>query len=259
MACVAPGRQRAASSGAASCMFDEIDHLGKDDLEYAEAFMKQLYAVEIDRKDKILASMSVVASPIAILIAGVAFLVNGVVDKPAEYITASPDIAVVVFLLLMLSLFASIAHALYNFHRLLSGENYHYLPDASGVLGNIAAIKAFCDQNNISSDGAVTSYARVNFIKQYAACAAKNCASNDIRLKYRQRVFRSTMLAVIFSALGLVAVAVHRGQPNIWDVSKVWRKSNVQPPQGSQSAAPARDDQRQPASSSFAPADTGHQ
>ncbi len=42
-------------------MFDEIDDLGKDDLECAESFMKQLHAAEIDRKDKVLASMSVVA------------------------------------------------------------------------------------------------------------------------------------------------------------------------------------------------------
>ncbi len=207
-------------------MASEILSLGEIDLKYTEDFVKQLYTSELDRKDKILSSMTVVSSPITILFAAVAYLVNVVLDKSSDYISKNPDIVVVVYLILMTFLLWCIVKAMYYFHKLLAGESYSYIPDSLKVLNNILEVKNYCLEYALNDDGQVTTFSKANFVKLYAESAAKNCASNDKRLAYRQGVFRNTVFAVMYAALTFITVAVHREQPHIWNVSILWRKSN---------------------------------
>ncbi len=215
---------------------DLVNQLEDTDLKYTEEFLKEIYKFEIDRKDKILSSMSVVSAPITILIAGVAYLIKNVFDSPSLYVTSSPDVVTILYYIFMILLFFCIVKTIYFFHKLLAGENYYYLPDADGILKNIADSKRFCIDNSISEDGKVSNFARSSFIMQYAESASKNCVSNDKRLRYRQGVFRNTILSIIWAGFGFVAVAIHREQPHIWNISTFWSKANGK---ASEQSAPA--------------------
>lgn len=216
----------------------------KEDLEYTEEILKDSYKVEIDRKDKILSSMTVVTAPITILFAGVAFLSNNSLENNQRYLTYDPDLLVVMFYLVILFLIYFILSIIHNFHKLLGGENYNYLPYADNLLEMISNNKDYCIDNNIWADGEVIRYSRIDIIMQLAECSTKNAISNDVRLKYRQRTFRSTMLAIICAALGFLVASVHREQPDTWHVSDLWKKidgspsATVQQPASGSSTAP---------------------
>lgn len=201
-----------------------IETLEKEDIKYTEDALKEAYKGEIDRKDKILSSMSVVSAPITILFAGVAFLTNSLFEIIQKTIFSDLDILVIVFYIIMAMLSYLIIVIIYNFHNLLGGENYYYLPNADDLLDDIVKNKEYCDENNTSIDGEVSRYSKANTIMQLSESSTKNAAANDIRLKYRQQIFRSTMLAIICAALGFFVVAIHREQPNVWSLSYLWKK-----------------------------------
>ena len=197
-------------------MIDDVNLLSPADLIYAEAVASKLYDLEVDRRDKILASMTVVSGPITILIASVAFLANTTLDPSSDYMTTAPDIIVVVYYLVVLTLIWSVCLALLNFRRLLLGEFYSYLPDANALLNNFCDTKRYCDAVGMGGDGQVAGLMRINIVRLYASCASANRTANDHRLVYRQGVFRNTTRAVLMVAIGFVAVAIHRQQPHIW-------------------------------------------
>lgn len=226
-----------------------IEKMGEGDLDYIHKSLSEAYKGEIDRKDKIISSMSVVSAPITILFAGVAFLTNSALDADQKYITRSPDVVVVLFYIIIIFLLIYVSKTLYNFHKLLSGEDYFYLPDADGILDNMAKNKAYCMDNNVTDDGEASRYSKADIILQLSESATRNCAANDVRLRYRQRIFRSTILAIICAALGFLVVAVHREQPNVWNVSDLWRQADAR-------LTPAAPTTQQPSTSAQTPPGT---
>ncbi len=211
-----------------------LDKLDDQDTDHAEGVLKDSYKGEIDRKDKILSSMSVLTAPITILAAGVAFLVNSVLDAGQGLLTSDPDITQVLLYVALLSLFFLIIIVTGDFNRLLAGENYHYLPDADDLLDSMARNKEYCLDNNILDEGAASRYSRLDIIMQMAESATKNCAANDVRLRYRQKIFRNTMFAVIAAGGGFISVALHRELPNLHPLSDIWRHLNGKTPTSAQ-------------------------
>ena len=197
--------------------------LGPEDLRFAEQITKQLYDFELDRKDKILASMSVVTAPITILIAGVAFLANELGAVPGR-LDGRFDVAELAELVFSLLLLATIGRAFRGFRRLTSAETYSYLPDANTLLQDFYENAEYYGTLDHVPDGAVADSMRAALIELYAESATRNREANELRLGFRQQVFRNTAYALAFAGLALAAVAVHREIPHIWDVATMWRR-----------------------------------
>ena len=197
-------------------MIDELQRLGVEDLKFAEELAKQLYAAEIDRKDKILASMTVATAPITVLVASVAFLANVTLDTSSDFLSLRPDVVVILCYILLCILLIFVCRTLFFYHRLLTGEYYRYLPDAGVLASNMAEIKRYCEAYALD-DGAMAQYMRVNLVGMYTECAARSCKANDQRLIFRQGVFANVARAVLVVVASLIAVAVHRAQPHIWN------------------------------------------
>lgn len=211
-----------------------VESFDIDDLNYTENTLKDAYKAEIDRKDKILSSMTVVTAPITILFAGVAFLTNSLLDSNQHYMTNNPDLFVVFFYIVISFLLYFLLSILYNFHRLLAGENYYYIPYGDDLLESIAENKSYSVSMGSTAVGEAARYSKIDSIMQLSESSTRNGMANDIRLKHRQRIFRSTMLAIICTALGFLVVSVHRQQPDTWHVFSFRGTTNGYPPKTNQ-------------------------
>ena len=75
-------------------MTDTLDRQSGENPRYTEDLMRRLYAAQIDREHRILASMTVVTGPLAILFTGVAYLASGLTDPASNVAGPSTDVLV---------------------------------------------------------------------------------------------------------------------------------------------------------------------
>ncbi len=64
----------------------EVEALPERDVAYLSQLMEKIYAGEIDRKDKILRSMVILAAPTTLVVGGIAYLINTLIDQLDSYL-----------------------------------------------------------------------------------------------------------------------------------------------------------------------------
>lgn len=190
-----------------------IEALGEKDTVYVCAVMEKIYAGEIDRRDKILASMSILAAPSSILVGGVAVLTNNAILHAQDYVDHSHDLAVVLMLMAMGGAFVCIGRMVWCFNLLLSGENYAYMPYADAMLAKILELKNYLSENVTRDDAHLAWFSESMRISMFANAATQNAIANEMRIRHRQGVFRNFFRTVAFSVLAFALAALHQAVP----------------------------------------------
>ena len=199
-----------------------VESLAENDTAYLSEVMEKIYAGELDHKDKILASMTILTAPATLLVGGIAFLLNNLIEHFSDY---ANDWRNLIVLLLFITLSLALIFAgrtIWFFNLLLSGENYAYMPYAETMLTNILDLKTYLQDNVTKEDGALGWYANAMRIPLFARAATQNGIANVVRLRHRQGVFRNLFRTIALSALSYILIALHREAPHSLDVPQLW-------------------------------------
>ena len=199
-----------------------IEALAQKDTAYISEVMEKIYAGELDRKDKILASLTILTAPATLVVGGIAFLLNDLIDHSSEYLNDWRNLAILLMFAALSLALVFAGRTIWFFNLLLSGENYAYLPYAETMLANILDLKTYLQDNVTKEDGALGWYADAMRIPLFARAATQNGVANEVRLQHRQGVFRNLFRTIALSALSYILVALHREAPHSLDVPQLW-------------------------------------
>ena len=199
-----------------------VEALPERDVRYLSELMEKIYAGEIDRKDKILLSMTILAAPTTLVVGGIAYLINNLVDQFDNYLRDWRDLVVLLLLAALAGALWSLGRAVWFFNLLLSGENYSYMPYANAMLDKVLDLKSYLTANITADDGYLSWYAEAMRIPLFVEAATQNGVANEQRTAHRQGVFRNLFRAIAFSALTFVLIAVHHEVPGSVTIVQVW-------------------------------------
>ena len=204
-----------------------VEALPQRDVSYLSELMEKIYAGEIDRKDKILASMTILAAPTTLVVGGIAYLINNLVDQLDSYLRDWQDLVVLLLLGGLAGALWFLGRAVWFFNRLLSGENYTYMPYANAMLDKVLDLKGYLTANITADDGYLSWYAEAMRIPLFVEAATRNGVANEQRTAHRQGVFRNLFRAIAFSALTFVLIAVHHEAPTSVSIVQVWNYAHA--------------------------------
>ncbi len=199
-----------------------VEALPQQDVSYLSQLMEKIYAGELDRKDKILASTIVLAAPTTLVVGGVAYLINNLVDQLDSYLHGWQDLVVLLLLAALASALWFLGRAVWFFKLLLLSENYTYMPYANAMLDKVLEVKDYITSNVVVNDGYLSWYAEAMRIPLFVVAATRNGVANEQRTGHRQAVFSNLFRAITFSALTFVLIAVHREVPISVSIVQVW-------------------------------------
>lgn len=199
-----------------------VEALSERDVSYLSELMEKIYAGEIDRKDKILASMTILAAPTTLVAGGIAYLINNLVDQLDSYLRGWQDLVVILLLVALAAALWFLGRAVWFFNLLLSGENYSYMPYADAMLEKVLDLKGYLTANITADDGYLRWYAEAMRIPLFVDAATRNGVVNEQRTAHRQGVFRNLFRSIAFSALTFVLIAVHREVPTSVSIMQIW-------------------------------------
>lgn len=176
------------------------------DATFAEGFFREAYKAELDRKDKILSSLTVISAPVALLLAGAGYVLNKLIALDTYSVYLLYCIVISLFSIGTIFLFLTI---LFIFQHIVS-KPYAYISLPSQFLADIRQLEQHYDEiKGGAADGDLSSDLRAILVEEYAKAATHNTAVNEGRLKKRAWAFRALLVSTFTFGLCILALAVN--------------------------------------------------